>query len=105
MIKGGARIRVQFADVFPAGCVLVPDSIAEVQDYDELTKSRKPSFDKVTGRRVYQVRVMDADPELGAQSREVAVKILAVEDARGDRAEDTEGHANPEGHAGGTPTE
>ncbi len=77
MIKSGARIRVRFEDVFPAGCVLVPDSIAESQDYDAATKTRTPSFDKVTGQRVYQVRVMDADDELGARSREVVVKILA----------------------------
>lgn len=77
MIKGGARIRVRFEDVFPAGCVLVPDSIAEAMDFDANTKVRTPSKDKVTGQRVYQVRVMDADPELGAQSREVVVKILA----------------------------
>jgi hypothetical protein len=77
MIKGGARIPVPFEVAFPAGCVLVPDSIAAVEDYDAATKTRTPQFDKVTGTRVYQCRVMDADPELGAQSREVVIKILA----------------------------
>jgi len=76
MIMGGARIRVRFEDVFPAGCVFVPDSIAPVEDYDAATKVRTPQFDKVTGSRVFQVRVMDADPELKARSREVVVKIL-----------------------------
>ena len=77
MIKGGARIQVRFEDVFPAGCVFVPDSVAPVEDYDAASKTRTPQFDKVTGSRVWQCRVMDADPELGAQSREVVVKILA----------------------------
>lgn len=76
-LKGGTRFAVPFEAVFPHGCVLVPGSVAEVQDYDERTKTRTPSTDKVTGQRVYQVRVMDMDPELGARSREVAVKILA----------------------------
>jgi hypothetical protein len=77
MLKGGHRFKVRMEDVFPAGCVLVPDSIAEAMDFDSATKVRTPSKDKVTGQRVYQVRVMDADPELGARSREVVVKILA----------------------------
>jgi hypothetical protein len=77
MIKGGARIPVPFEVAFPAGCVFVPDSIAAVEDYDARTKARTPQFDKVTGSRVYQCRVMDADPELGSQSREVVIKILA----------------------------
>ncbi|MEV4278690.1 transcriptional regulator [Actinoplanes xinjiangensis] len=77
MIKGGARIPTPFEVAFPAGCVFVPDSIAAVEDYDARTKVRTPQFDKVTGSRVWQCRVMDADPELGAQSREVVIKILA----------------------------
>jgi hypothetical protein len=76
MIKSGARIPVPFEAVFPAGCVFVPDSIALVEDYDPATKIRTPQLDKVTGKRVFQCRVMDADPELGAQSREVVVKIM-----------------------------
>jgi hypothetical protein len=64
-------------DVFPHGCVLVPGSIAEAQDYDEKTRVRTPAKDKVTGQRVYQCRVMDMDPELGGRSREVPIKILA----------------------------
>ena len=77
MLKGGFRFPVPMDVVFPQGCVLVPGSIAEAMDYDEKTKQRTPAKDKVTGQRVYQVRVMDADEELGARSREVVVKILA----------------------------
>ncbi len=65
------------AEVFPLGCHLVPDSISEVQDYDENTRVRTPSVDKVTGSRVWQCRVVDLDPELAGRSREVVVKILA----------------------------
>jgi hypothetical protein len=64
-------------DVFSHGCHLLPDSIVEAQDYDEKTKRRTPSVDKVTGRRVFQCRVVDMDPELEGRSREVVVKILA----------------------------
>jgi|CZKT01.1.fsa_nt_gi hypothetical protein len=76
-LRNGSRFGVSMSVVFPHGCHLVPDSIAEAQDYDEKTKRRTPSVDKVTGARVYQVRVVDMDPELAGRSREVAVKILA----------------------------
>ncbi|MFB9889072.1 plasmid replication, integration and excision activator [Planobispora takensis] len=76
-LSGGHRFSVRFEDVFPAGCVLVPGTIAQAEDYDEKTGKRSPSKDKVTQGRVWQCRVMDLDPELGARSREVAVKILA----------------------------
>jgi hypothetical protein len=64
-------------DVFPEGCFLMPDSISEAQDYDEKTKVRRPSVDKVTGKRVFQCRVVDMDPDLEGRSRETVVKILA----------------------------
>jgi hypothetical protein len=76
-LKGGTRFSVTCDDVFPAGCVLVPDSIGEVEDYDEKTGRRSPAKDKLTGQRVFQVRVMDLDPELGKRSRETTVKISA----------------------------
>jgi hypothetical protein len=77
MLKGGTRFSVNFADVFPHGCKFLPDSVGEVEDYDEKTGRRTPAKDKLTGQRVYQVRVYDMDEELGKRSREVAVKILA----------------------------
>ncbi|MEV0128986.1 transcriptional regulator [Dactylosporangium sp. NPDC050688] len=76
-LKGGTRFSVRFEDVFPAGCVLVPDSIVEAQDYNEVTKARTPAVDKLSGSRVWTVRVMDMDPDLAGRSREVAVKISA----------------------------
>lgn len=76
-LKGGVRFSVRFEDVFPNGCVLVPDSIAAAQDFDERTRARTPSLDKLTGQRVWQCRVMDMDEELKGRAREVSVKILA----------------------------
>ena len=76
-IRTGARFPVGMAEVFPHGCHLVPDSITEAQDYDEKTRRRTPAVDKVTGKPVFQCRVVDMDPELEGRSREVVVKILA----------------------------
>ena len=76
-ISNGSRLPVGMAEVFPAGCCLVPDSITEAQDWDEATRQRSPSVDKVTGKRVWHVRVVDMDPTLEGRSREVVVKIAA----------------------------
>jgi len=76
-LRNGSRFAVSMADVFPDGCYLVPDSFSEVQDYDEKTKVRTPSTDKVTGKRVFQCRVVDMDQELEGRSRETVVKIVA----------------------------
>jgi len=76
-LRNGSRLGVSMADVFPHGCHLVPGSITEAQDYDEKTKLRTPAVDKLTGKRVFQCRVVDMDPELEGRSREVVVKIIA----------------------------
>ena len=76
-VTNGVRLPVGMAAVFPAGCHLVPGSITEAQDWDEATRVRTPAIDKVTGKRVYHVRVVDMDPTLEGRSREVVVKILA----------------------------
>jgi hypothetical protein len=75
-LRNGSRFAVSMADVFPDGCYLVPDSFSEVQDYDEKTKVRTPSVDKVTGKRVFQCRVVDMDQELEGRPRETVVKII-----------------------------
>jgi hypothetical protein len=77
MVKGGTRFAVAMSQVFPEGCHLVPDSISEAMDYDEETKRRSPAADKVTGKPVFQVRVVDMDPDLTGRSREVVVKVVA----------------------------
>ena len=76
-VTNGVRLPVGMAAVFPAGCHLVPGSITEAQDWDEATRVRTPAIDKVTGKRVYHVRVVDMDPTLEGRSREVVVKIAA----------------------------
>ena len=75
-LRNGSRFAVSMAIVFPDGCYLVPDSFSEVRDYDEKTKVRTPSTDKVTGKRVYQCRVVDMDQELEGRPRETVVKII-----------------------------
>jgi hypothetical protein len=64
-------------DLIPDGAMLVPDSITEAMDFDEKTRARTPSKDKVTVQRVWQCRVMDMDASLIGRWREVPVKILA----------------------------
>jgi hypothetical protein len=76
-LSNGVRLPVGMAEVFPAGCHLLPDSISEAQDWDEVSRVRTPAVDKVTGKRVYHVRVVDMDPSLEGRSREVVVKIAA----------------------------
>jgi hypothetical protein len=76
-LGNGARLPVPMAAVFPAGCHLVPDSITEAQDWDEATRVRTPAIDKVSGKRVYHVRVVDMDPALEGRPRETVVKIAA----------------------------
>jgi hypothetical protein len=76
-LGNGARLPVPMAAVFPAGCHLVPDSITEAQDWDEATRVRTPAIDKVTGKRVYHVRVVDMDPALEGRPRETVIKIAA----------------------------
>ena len=77
MLRNGSRLLVTMTDVFPHGCHLMPESISEAQDYNEQTRQRTPAIDKLTGQRVFQVRVVDMDPELEGRSREVVVKVLA----------------------------
>ena len=76
MLSSGVCLPATMADVFPAGCHLVPDSIIEAMDYDEATGRRFPAVDKHTGKPVFQCRVSDRDRGLEGRSREVVVKIL-----------------------------
>ena len=76
-LRNGSRFAVSMADVFPAGCHLVPESISEAQDFDERTRTRRAAVDKLTGKPVFNCRVVDMDPALEGRSREVVVKVLA----------------------------
>lgn len=77
MLRNGVRLPVSFAEVFPHGCLMVPGSVGPVEDYDEKTKNRTPAVDKLTGERVWSLRVIDLDPELGTRARETVVKVAA----------------------------
>jgi hypothetical protein len=77
-------MRVPFGDVFPAGAYMVGE-VEPVEDY-ELIKAAKAAGrdpgdvqlrDKVTEKRVWSVRVIDADPEARRGKSEVVVKISA----------------------------
>jgi len=63
-LSTGVRLPVGMAEVFPAGCHLLPDSITEAQDWDAATRVRTPTVDKITGQRVWHVRVVDMDQAL-----------------------------------------
>jgi hypothetical protein len=77
-VKNGVRLPVSFGEVFPHGCLMVPGSVGPVEDYDERTKNRTPAVDKLTGERVWSVRVIDLDPELGTRPRETVVKVTGA---------------------------
>jgi hypothetical protein len=77
-------MRVPFEDVFPAGAYMVGE-IEAVDDY-ELIKAAKAAGrepgdvqtrDKVTEKRVWSVRVIDADPAARRGKAEVVVKVSA----------------------------
>ena len=78
------RMRVPFGDVFPAGAFMVGE-VESVDDYD-LIKAAKSAGkdpgdvqlrDKVNEKRVWSVRVIDADPLTRRGKSEVVVKISA----------------------------
>jgi hypothetical protein len=56
---------------------MVPGSIGPVEEYDEKTRIRTPAVDKLTGERVWSLRVIDLDPEIGTRPRETVVKLTA----------------------------
>lgn len=75
-LKGGTRFAVRFEDVFPAGCVMGADTIVtKVTDFEKRGKADDQDLDKMTGMRVWAVRVMDLDPDLEGRAREVVIKI------------------------------
>ncbi|GIH72398.1 plasmid replication, integration and excision activator [Sphaerimonospora thailandensis] len=70
-------IPVTFDKVFPHGCYLV-GAVEQVKDFDASTNGRfVQARDKETGELVWQIAVMDADPEVKPAQKTVAVKIVA----------------------------
>lgn len=65
--------RVTFGEAFPHGCYMVGD-VDQVKDFDASTAG-KPVFarDKTTGEFVWQVTVVDCDPD--ARDKTVKIKV------------------------------
>ncbi|WP_053205661.1 hypothetical protein [Jiangella muralis] len=71
------RIPVTHEMVFPHGA-MVRGEATQVDNFDQSTKdNRVQEIDKVTGLRVWQVRVEDMDPEVRKGQETITVKILA----------------------------
>jgi len=78
------RMRVPFGDVFPAGAYMVGE-VEPVEDYEKIKAAKAAGRDpgdvqlrdKVTEKRVWAVRVIDADPLTRKGKSEVVVKVSA----------------------------
>jgi len=72
------RIPVRFEDVFPHGAFVL--GVEPMNDFEKVQAgtSDPQERDKVTGERVWAVRVMDPDPAARAGTAEVKVKITAA---------------------------
>ena len=78
------RMRVPFGDVFPAGAYMVGE-VEPVEDYEMIKAAKQAGRDpgdvqlrdKVTEKRVWSVRVIDADPLARRGKSEVVVKVSA----------------------------
>src|SRR3954449_12963205 len=71
------RFPVSFELVFPLGAYLVSE-VTPVIDFDKSSREQKvQQVDSETGKLLWQVDVLDADPEARRASKTVAVKIPA----------------------------
>src|SRR5699024_12142535 len=72
------RCPVQMEDVFPQGAYMIGEVIA-ADDFDKKRSGEvDPQLrDKISGQRVWQVRVLDPDPESRKAQREVTVTVRA----------------------------
>lgn len=68
-------IPVRFEDVFPHGAFAL--DVSAVEDFDKPQGTDRQTRDKVSGERVWSVRVLDGDPESRKGQAELAVKIAA----------------------------
>ena len=74
-ITGG--IPVEFGTAFPHGAY-VCGPVEQVNDFDKSTRDNPvQQLDKESGKRVWQVPVVDADPEARKGQHEVTVKVVA----------------------------
>ena len=71
------RFPIPFEVVFPFGAYLVSE-VTPVHDFKASTRENKvQETDKETGKLLWQVDVLDADPEAKRSSKTVSVKIPA----------------------------
>jgi len=78
------RLHVAFDDVFPSGAYMVGE-VEAVEDFDLIRAAREAGRepgdvqvrDKVNEKRVWSVRVIDADPVARKGQTELVVKISA----------------------------
>ena len=74
------RIKVAFADVFPAGAFLVGE-VEAVTDFNAPARadgSRPQLLDKESGLPVWSVPVLDADPQASKRDKTLTVKVSAA---------------------------
>src|SRR3954470_16725944 len=71
------RFPVSFDLAFPSGAYLIAE-VTPVIDFDKSSREHKvQQVDKETGKLLWQVEVLDADPEAKRSAKTVAVKIPA----------------------------
>lgn len=71
------RLKVTHDEVFPYGAFLVGE-VTQVVDFDRSTREMKyQQVDKDTGLPMWQVDVLDADPEAKRASRALSIKFAA----------------------------
>ena len=71
------RIPLAFEVAFPYGAYLVSE-VSPVFDFEKSTRDNKvQQVDKDTGKLLWQLDVLDADPEAKRSSKTVSVKIAA----------------------------
>ncbi len=72
------RLSVSMDEVFPSGAFMVgPPEASEDFDLKQAGNQDPQQRDKVSGKRVWNVRVVDADPEARRGQAEVTVKVSA----------------------------
>lgn len=72
-LPNGYRFPVSMEAAFPHG--LYAMGVEQAMDYDEKKKARTPSKDRDTNGSVWNVTVIDRDPE--ARQKQITVKVLA----------------------------
>lgn len=73
------RIYLKHGDVFPHGAYVI-DEFEPVLDFDAPPLpdgSKRQALDKENGLPVWQITVIDADPEAGKKDKSISVKVAA----------------------------